>query len=102
MISSPSPLQTAPARRPEELDSEIEALKFTLQIAEMKLMGLYIEGIEAYGEPYTEELFDSWKPFVDAAPGSEADRANPALRLKTLDAIYTYAKLVAAIEFEEY
>ena len=71
-------------------------------IAEKKLIGLYIEGIEAHGEPYTEELFDFWQPFVADGIGTEAHLADPALRLKTLDVIYSYSKSVASLEFVEY
>ena len=85
-----------------DIDSDIEALKRRIRSFENVLIDLYIEGIEAYDEPYSEELFEEWRQVAKQPTGTASEHIDPALRVKVLDAIYTYSKSVAAINAEEF
>lgn len=89
-------------RASADIDSDIVALKTKLRLFEKVLIGLYMEGIEAYGEPYSEGLFEEWRQVIKQTTDTGIERVDPALRVKVLDAIYTYSKSVDSIEYVKF
>jgi hypothetical protein len=93
--------EAMPVRAFEVIDAEMVALKASIADQQAKLNALYIEGLAALGEPYTEEMRAEWECII--LPTMEESPIYMAfLNLMVLDSAYDFAKGVASGEIDDF
>ena len=91
---------TATTRDINVIDGEIAELKKSISLQQEKLVALYIEGLAALDDPYTEDMHAEWE-IVLGIGSDDSPNSIQYVQLEVLDAAYGFAMSESDDELDE-
>jgi len=90
-----------PTRDILAIDTDISEIRALIATQQAQLKALYIEGLAALGEPYTDATDEEWEPIV-LVDSYDSPSYLAFVKLEVLDSAYDYAKKVANGEIDDF